>query len=86
MSALSKDIHYKTDDYNQESSTIQSINNVLKGKDFKDVDKIMENAQDDINSLDEDGVISLTHAPVGHKGAKLMGYYQDELYEYAKKS
>ncbi|MGZ9501596.1 DNA/RNA non-specific endonuclease [Staphylococcus epidermidis] len=84
MSALSKDIHYKTDDYNQESSTIQSINNVLKGKDFKDVDKIMENAQDDINSLDEDGVISLTHAPVGHKGAKLMGYYQDELYEYAK--
>ncbi|ESV24409.1 ADP-ribosylating toxin, partial [Staphylococcus epidermidis CIM40] len=84
MSALSKDIHYKTDDYNQESSTIQSINNVLKGKDFKDVDKIMEDAQDYINSLDEDGVISLTHAPVGHKGAKLMGYYQDELYEYAK--
>ena len=84
MSALSKDIHYKTNDYNQESSTIQSINNILKGKDFKDVDKIMEDAQDDINSLDEDGVISLTHAPVGHKGAKLMGYYQDELYEYAK--
>ncbi|UIK43379.1 ribonuclease YeeF family protein [Staphylococcus epidermidis] len=84
MSALSKDIHYKTNDYNQESSTIQSINNILKGKDFKDVDKIMENAQNDINSLDEDGVISLTHALVGHKGAKLMGYYQDELYEYAK--
>ena len=58
MSALSKDIHYKTNDYNQESSTIQSINNILKGKDFKDVDKIMEDAQDDINSLDEDGVIS----------------------------
>ncbi|MCT1763351.1 DNA/RNA non-specific endonuclease [Staphylococcus epidermidis] len=81
---MSKDIHYKTNDYNQESSTIQSINNILKGKDFKDVDKIMENAQNDINSLDEDGVISLTHALVGHKGAKLMGYYQDELYEYAK--
>lgn len=84
MNVLAKDIHYITDDYNQESSTIQSINNVLKGRDFKDVDNTMEDAQNDINSLDEDGVISIMPALVGHKGAKLMGYYQDELYDYAK--
>ncbi|MGX0195857.1 pre-toxin TG domain-containing protein [Staphylococcus haemolyticus] len=81
---MAKDIHYITDDYNQESSTIQSINNVLKGRDFKDVDNTMEDAQNDINSLDEDGVISIMPALVGHKGAKLMGYYQDELHDYAK--
>ena len=55
---MSKDIHYKPMIIIKNHPLSNPSIIFLKGKDFKDVDKIMEDAQDDINSLDEDGVIS----------------------------
>ena len=43
----------------------------------------MDDAVSDVSSLDEDGAISLTSSVVGPQGSKLMGYYQNKLYDYA---
>ncbi|HDP5788981.1 TPA: ribonuclease YeeF family protein [Staphylococcus aureus] len=78
-----KDIEYLTADYDNEKSSIQSVIDAIEGQDFLDVDTTMDDAVSDVSSLDEDGAISLTSSVVGPQGSKLMGYYQNELYDYA---
>lgn len=80
---MTKDIEYLTADYDNEKSSIQSVIDVIEGQDFLDVDTTMDDAVSDVSSLDEDGAISLTSSVVGPQGSKLMGYYQNELYDYA---
>lgn len=80
---MTKDIEYLTADYDNEKSSIQSVIDAIEGQDFLDVDTTMDDAVSDVSSLDEDGAISLTSCVVGPQGSKLMGYYQNELYDYA---
>lgn len=80
---MTKDIEYLTADYDNEKSSIQSVIDAIEGQDFLDVDTTMDDAVSDVSSLDEDGAISLTSSVVGPQGSKLMGYYQNELYDYA---
>ncbi|HCZ6605080.1 TPA: DNA/RNA non-specific endonuclease [Staphylococcus aureus] len=80
---MTKDIEYLTADYDNEKSSIQSVIDAIEGQDFLDVDTTMDDAVSDVSSLDEDGAISLTSSVVGPLGSKLMGYYQNELYDYA---
>ncbi|HBI0084543.1 TPA: ribonuclease YeeF family protein [Staphylococcus aureus] len=80
---MTKDIEYLTADYDNEKSSIQSVIDAIEGQDFLDVDTTMGDAVSDVSSLDEDGAISLTSSVVGPQGSKLMGYYQNELYDYA---
>ncbi|SGU35555.1 Putative cytosolic protein [Staphylococcus aureus] len=83
MHDMTKDIEYLTADYDNEKSSIQSVIDAIEGQDFLDVDTTMDDAVSDVSSLDEDGAISLTSSVVGPQGSKLMGYYQNELYDYA---
>lgn len=80
---MTKDIEYLTADYDNEKSSIQSVIDAIEGQDFLDVDTTMDDAVSDVSSLDEDGAISLTSSVVGPQGSKLMGYYQNKLYDYA---
>ncbi|UXV53265.1 DNA/RNA non-specific endonuclease [Staphylococcus aureus] len=80
---MTKDIEYLTADYDNEKSSIQSVIDAIEGQDFLDVDTTMDDAVSDVSSLDEDGAISLTSSVVGPQGSKLMGHYQNELYDYA---
>ncbi|HDA1329141.1 TPA: ribonuclease YeeF family protein [Staphylococcus aureus] len=80
---MTKDIEYLTADYDNEKSSIQSVIDAIEGQDFLDVDTTMDDAVSDVSSLDEDGAISLISSVVGPQGSKLMGYYQNELYDYA---
>ncbi len=61
----------------------KSVIDAIEGQDFLDVDTTMDDAVSDVSSLDQDGAISLTSSVVGPQGSKLMGYYQNELYDYA---
>ena len=79
---MTKDIEYLTADYDNEKSSIQSVIDAIEGQDL-DVDTTMDDAVSDVSSLDEDGAISLTSSVVGPQGSKLMGYYQNKLYDYA---
>ena len=79
---MTKDIEYLTADYDNEKSSIQSVIDAIEGKTL-DVDTTMDDAVSDVSSLDEDGAISLTSSVVGPQGSKLMGYYQNKLYDYA---
>ena len=79
---MTKDIEYLTADYDNEKSSIQSVIDAIEGKTL-DVDTNTDDAVSDVRSLDEDGAISLTSSVVGPQGSKLMGYYQNKLYDYA---
>ncbi len=81
---MTKDIEYLTADLTMEKVIYPKCNRCNQGPRLvRCINTTMDDAVSDVSSLDEDGAISLTSSVVGPQGSKLMGYYQNELYDYA---